>query len=127
MYPLDYLKNSINQKVTITLKCGDVYTGKMDECDKWMNIVLTSVEVVTHDNKEKTLERAMIRGNSIQSMSMPREVVDIVKSKKPENPRNGMHWRQRGGRGNYRGRGGRQNPNNNDNNNTNRTSNVIIT
>ncbi|OHS92832.1 putative U6 snRNA-associated Sm-like protein LSm4 [Tritrichomonas foetus] len=106
MFPLDYLQASSHYSVEICLKNGDTYSGILEECDKWMNFVLSSATLTTHDGKESQLERAMIRGNSVRSISMPKAVIEAVKERKTDSERTpGNHWRR--GRGNYRGgRGG---------------------
>ena len=108
MFPIDFLRSCTHQYVQVGLKNGEVYTGTLIECDTWMNLVLTSVTVTSPNHEEKKLEKAMIRGNSMKFMSMPREVVDIVKNKKTDSHRDRHTWqgRGRGGRGGG-GRGGR--------------------
>lgn len=115
MFPLDFLRNCTNQYVEVGLKNDEVYAGTLLECDTWMNLVLNSVTVTSPNHEEKKFDKVMIRGNSIKFMSMPREVVDIVKNKKTDTRRDRSNWQIRG-RGRGGGRGGRGRFNNNNNN-----------
>ena len=96
MFPLDFLRNCVHQNVQVGIKNGDVYIGTLEDCDTWMNLVLTSVTLTTANHEEKKLEKAMIRGNSVKFMSMPREVVEIVKNKKTDPNRDRQRWQARG-------------------------------
>ena len=109
MFPLDFLRSCTHQYVQVGLKNGEIYSGTLIECDTWMNLVLTSVTITTPNEEEKKVDKAMIRGNSMKFMSMPSEVVDIIKNKKPDSHHDRRSWqnRGRGGRGGGRGRGGR--------------------
>lgn len=107
MFPLDFLQNSTKKIIEVTLKNDDVYSGFLEECDQWMNMVLSKVTLTTAQQEVKNLTSAMIRGNSIKSMSMPGEVVDQVKAKASNNQHDPQWFRGRGrGRGRSRGRGG---------------------
>lgn len=138
MFPIDYLRASRKNEVIIALKSGEFYKGFLEECDNFMNIYMSSVTVQTNQDNDVSVEKAMIRGQSVKYIMMPNNVADIVKDRRrtPRNSSNNSNiihtnnnnnsysngqrgrggYGQRGGRGNgYRGnyhnngsRGGRQ-------------------
>lgn len=117
MIPNDFVRGCKNHYITVRLKNGDFYTGILDQCDNIMNFVLTNASLLKYGtNEDVKIDRAMIRGGSIQFISLSPNVTEMVKTKRadanyPTNNRGGGNQRQK--RQNY------YNDNNNNNNNGN--------
>ena len=117
MLPTDFVNQCKNQFVNVRLRNGDFYNGILDGCDFMMNFVLTNVTLQKNRSQEEiTLDRAMIRGSSIQFISLPSNITDVVKKKREDVNRplftSGQFHKQRGQNNtnnrNYGGRGGYQ-------------------
>ena len=116
MMPNDFVRGCKNHYITVRLKNGDFYSGILDQCDNIMNFVLTNVSLLKYGSQEDVkLDRAMVRGGSIQFISLSPNVTDMVKKTRadanyPSNNRGGGSQKQR-------------RPNNYDNNNNNNNNN----
>jgi len=62
--PLDILNNAKGTEVTIALKNGDIYVGKIKTFDMHLNIVLFETKQI-NDGKKEEIGAMLIRGDAI--------------------------------------------------------------
>jgi small nuclear ribonucleoprotein len=67
--PLDVLKKSVNQKLSLLLKDSRLIEGVLSGYDEYMNMVLTDVEETCGETKRR-LGTIILRGNNVVSISL---------------------------------------------------------
>ena len=63
--PLNLLIRNLNNSVTIKLKNGVEYKGRMVQCDGYMNIILERANELHNNKLAATYGNVFIRGNNI--------------------------------------------------------------
>lgn len=63
--PLNLLIRNINNNVTIKLKNGAEYKGRMVQCDGYMNIIMERATELHNGKPAATYGNVFIRGNNI--------------------------------------------------------------
>mmetsp|Transcript_5750 Transcript_5750/g.14712 ORF Transcript_5750/g.14712 Transcript_5750/m.14712 type:complete len:131 (-) Transcript_5750:289-681(-) len=74
--PIRILHEAEGHTVTIELKSGDVFRGKLDEAEDNMNCQMSSVTRTARDGKVTTLSACFLRGSQVRFVVMP----DILKN-----------------------------------------------
>jgi len=57
--------------VSIELKSGEVYRGKLEEAEDNMNCTMTGILMTCRDGSQQPLESAFIRGSHIKFLILP--------------------------------------------------------
>jgi len=115
------LHESVGHIVTVELKTGELYRGKLDEAEDNMNCQMSTVMLTARDGSQHPLEQAFLRGSHIKFVILPdmlknapmfrKELVKAgrdIGQGEDFGPGRGGRGGGRGGRG--RGRGGRGGP-----------------
>jgi small nuclear ribonucleoprotein (snRNP)-like protein len=63
--PLDILQRSINSEIIVRLKDGTEYTGELNECDSYMNMILSKAIELQNGQQVARYGEIFIRGNNI--------------------------------------------------------------
>ncbi len=63
--PIQALERAIGKRVTVRLKTGHEYNGKLILSDEHMNLLLTDCQEVEANKPLKRLGEALVRGNNI--------------------------------------------------------------
>jgi len=74
--PIKILHEAEGHTVTVELKSGEVYRGKLDEAEDNMNCQMSSVTRTAKDGKVTTLSACFLRGSQVRFIVMP----DILKN-----------------------------------------------
>eukprot|EP01097_Dermamoeba_algensis_P002591 TRINITY_DN2031_c0_g1_i1.p1 TRINITY_DN2031_c0_g1~~TRINITY_DN2031_c0_g1_i1.p1 ORF type:complete len:123 (-),score=19.17 TRINITY_DN2031_c0_g1_i1:249-617(-) len=69
--PIKVLHEAEGHIVTIELKTGEVYRGKLSESEDNMNCQLTNIIYTSREGKVSNLEHAYIRGSKIRFFILP--------------------------------------------------------
>ncbi|MBS3772679.1 MAG: small nuclear ribonucleoprotein [Candidatus Thermoplasmatota archaeon] len=70
MKPLEMVHGSIGNRVIVELRGGREYRGVLDGYDHpHLNLVLTNAEELTHGEKQRDLEKVIVRGDNIVYIS----------------------------------------------------------
>ncbi len=73
--PLTTLQKSTKKKVTVRLKNGVEYKGKMDNVDSYMNLIMTDAEELHDDGKTiANYGRVIVRGNNVLFIKLENEL-----------------------------------------------------
>jgi len=114
--PVKLLHEAVGHTVTVELKTGELYRGKLDETEDNMNCQMVNVIMTARDGSQHPLEQAFIRGSHIKFVILPDMLKnapmfrkDLVKAGREVGQREDFPGRGRGrGRGRvrniYRGR-----------------------
>lgn len=73
--PIKILHASVHHIVTVELKNGELFRGKLEEAEDNMNIHLSTITVTRADGAKEHRNYAFIRGSQIRFMILP----DILK------------------------------------------------
>ena len=63
--PLNVLAKQLNSYISITLKNGVEYRGKMVQCDGYMNIILDGASEYINNQLTTNYGSILVRGNNI--------------------------------------------------------------
>lgn len=121
MFPIEFIRECMHRVVTVSFKNGDLYSGILENCDNLANFVLTNVTVAgyrqnkdgQYEREERKLDRAMIRGSSVQCIALSGEIAEIVRSKRAIVQRQGNQNRNNSDNNHYEKQRNRPNNNNN--------------
>ena len=69
MKPMDVLQQSLHKRVLVEMKGGHSFRGNLDGFDQHLNLVLSSVEEVDHDQVTNRPGSTLLRGDSIVYIS----------------------------------------------------------
>uniref|UniRef100_A0A6B2LSD4 Small nuclear ribonucleoprotein Sm D3 n=1 Tax=Arcella intermedia TaxID=1963864 RepID=A0A6B2LSD4_9EUKA len=69
--PIKVLHEAEGHIITIELKSGEVYRGKLEEAEDNMNCTLTSITMTSRDGSTQPLENAFVRGSHIRFVIIP--------------------------------------------------------
>lgn len=74
--PIKVLHDAEGHTVTVELKNGEVYRGKLDEAEDNMNVHLSNVTKTGKDGRVNILSNCFLRGSHVRFMVLP----DILKN-----------------------------------------------
>ena len=74
--PIKVLHDAEGHTVTVELKNGEVFRGKLDEAEDNMNVHLSNCTKTAKDGKVSTLANCFLRGSHVRFMILP----DILKN-----------------------------------------------
>mmetsp|Transcript_24974 Transcript_24974/g.42696 ORF Transcript_24974/g.42696 Transcript_24974/m.42696 type:complete len:136 (-) Transcript_24974:523-930(-) len=74
--PIKVLHDAEGHTVTIELKNGEVFRGKLDEAEDNMNVHLSNCTKTAKDGRVSTLANVFLRGSHVRFMVLP----DILKN-----------------------------------------------
>lgn len=74
--PIKVLHDAEGHTVTVELKNGEVYRGKLDEAEDNMNVHLSNVTKTMKDGRVQVLSNCFLRGSHVRFMILP----DILKN-----------------------------------------------
>lgn len=63
--PLLMLQKAVNKHVSVRLKSGSEYKGKMSNVDPYMNVILADAEEYNGGNLSANFGKVVIRGNNV--------------------------------------------------------------
>lgn len=63
--PLDLLNRTLSNRVIVELRSNKEYRGILDGYDQHMNLVLKNAEELLEGKTTRTLEVAVVRGDSV--------------------------------------------------------------
>ncbi|KAK6903207.1 uncharacterized protein I303_103424 [Kwoniella dejecticola CBS 10117] len=69
--PVKLLHESLGHIVTVELKTGEMYRGKLMEAEDSLNISLREITVTARDGRVSQLEQVYIRGSMIRFVIVP--------------------------------------------------------
>ncbi|WVF71956.1 hypothetical protein IAT40_006766 [Kwoniella sp. CBS 6097] len=69
--PVKLLHESLGHVVTVELKTGEMYRGKLMEAEDSLNIALREITVTARDGRVSQLEQVYIRGSMIRFVIVP--------------------------------------------------------
>jgi len=69
--PIKILHEAEGHIITIELKTGEVYRGKLEEAEDNMNCVMSAITMTARDGSTIPLESAFIRGSHIRFVVIP--------------------------------------------------------
>lgn len=72
--PLTILQKGINKKVTVRLKSEIEYTGKMNNVDSYMNLIMTDAEEISNGKVVANYGRVIVRGNNVLFIRLENEL-----------------------------------------------------
>ena len=72
--PLTILQKGINKKVTVRLKSEIEYTGKMNNVDSYMNLIMTDAEEISNGKVIANYGRVIVRGNNVLFVKLENEL-----------------------------------------------------
>ena len=72
--PLTTLQKGINKKVTVRLKSDIEYTGKMNNVDSYMNLIMTDAEEISNGKVVANYGRVIVRGNNVLFIKLENEL-----------------------------------------------------
>jgi len=74
--PIKVLHDAEGHTVTVELKTGEVFRGKLDEAEDNMNVHLSNCTKTGRDGRVNTLSNCFVRGSHVRFMVLP----DILKN-----------------------------------------------
>jgi len=74
--PIKVLHDAEGHTVTVELKTGEVFRGKLDEAEDNMNVHLSNCTKTAKDGRVSTLANVFLRGGHVRFMVLP----DILKN-----------------------------------------------
>ena len=74
--PIKILHEAEGHTVTVELKSGEVFRGKLDEAEDNMNCQMSHVTRTARDGKVTTMQACFLRGSQVRFIVMP----DILKN-----------------------------------------------
>ena len=74
--PIKVLHDAEGHTVTVELKTGEVFRGKLDEAEDNMNVHLSNCTKTAKDGRVSTLSNCFLRGSHVRFMVLP----DILKN-----------------------------------------------
>ncbi|KAK8869537.1 hypothetical protein CI109_100628 [Kwoniella shandongensis] len=69
--PVKLLHESLGHIITVELKTGEMYRGKLMEAEDSLNISLREITVTARDGRVSQLEQVYIRGSMIRFIIVP--------------------------------------------------------
>ncbi|ODN87434.1 small nuclear ribonucleoprotein D3 [Cryptococcus wingfieldii CBS 7118] len=69
--PVKLLHESLGHIITVELKTGEMYRGKLMEAEDTLNIALREITVTARDGRVSQLEQVYIRGSMIRFIIVP--------------------------------------------------------
>ncbi|KAL7424261.1 small nuclear ribonucleoprotein Sm D3 [Cryptotrichosporon argae] len=69
--PVKLLHESLGHIITVELKTGEMYRGKLVEAEDSLNIALREINVTARDGRVSQLEQVYIRGSMIRFIIVP--------------------------------------------------------
>ncbi|CAD6576890.1 MAG: small nuclear ribonucleoprotein Sm D3 [Tremellales sp. Tagirdzhanova-0007] len=69
--PVKLLHESLGHVITVELKTGEMYRGKLMEAEDSLNIALREITVTARDGRVSQLEQVYIRGSMIRFIIVP--------------------------------------------------------
>ncbi|ORY29988.1 pre-mRNA splicing factor [Naematelia encephala] len=69
--PVKLLHESLGHIITVELKTGEMYRGKLMEAEDSLNIALREITVTARDGRVSQLEQVYIRGSMIRFVIVP--------------------------------------------------------
>ncbi|KAK1925130.1 pre-mRNA splicing factor [Papiliotrema laurentii] len=69
--PIKLLHESLGHIITVELKTGEMYRGKLMEAEDSLNIALREITVTARDGRVSQLEQVYIRGSMIRFLIVP--------------------------------------------------------
>lgn len=69
--PVKLLHESLGHIITVELKTGEMYRGKLMEAEDSLNIALREITVTARDGRVSQLEQVYIRGSMIRFIIVP--------------------------------------------------------
>lgn len=69
--PIKLLHEAEGHTITVELKSGEVYRGKLEEAEDNMNCILSGIVCTARDGSTHPLESAFIRGSHIRFLILP--------------------------------------------------------
>ena len=66
--PLDALESAVGEPVTVKLKAGSTYYGRLESFDQHMNLVLAEPEGDAGPGLETVQDTTVIRGDNVVSI-----------------------------------------------------------
>jgi len=104
--PIKLIHEAEGHIVTIELKSGEVYRGKLEEAEDNMNCIMTGIVCTGRDGANHPLENAFIRGSHIRFIILPDMLKNAPMFRKDLNRPGKLKGLQEAtGRGRGRGRG----------------------
>jgi len=117
--PIKILHEAEGHIITIELKSGEVYRGKLEEAEDNMNCVMSGITMTARDGSTQPLESAFIRGSHIRFVIIPdmlknapmfrKDLAAKIKAQAAVTKKEGGRGRGRGGRGRGMGMVGKAN------------------
>ena len=74
--PIKVLHDAEGHTITVELKTGEVFRGKLDEAEDNMNVHLSNCTKTAKDGRVSTLANCFLRGSHVRFMVLP----DILKN-----------------------------------------------
>ena len=74
--PIKVLHDAEGHTVTVELKTGEIFRGKLDEAEDNMNVHLSNCTKTARDGRVSTLSNCFLRGSHVRFMVLP----DILKN-----------------------------------------------
>ncbi|ORX59537.1 Sm-like ribonucleo protein [Hesseltinella vesiculosa] len=105
--PIKLLHEAQGHVVTLELKTGQLYRGKLLDAEDNMNIQLREITVTARDGRVSQLDQVYIRGSSVRFFIVPDMLKNapMFKQLPPPNLRGRGRGRAVPMRGGFRGRG----------------------
>ena len=69
--PIKILHESIGHIVTLETVLGEVFHGKLVDCEDNMNCIMGNITVTYRDGRTSHLEQAYIRGSTVRFLVLP--------------------------------------------------------
>ncbi|WVR05457.1 hypothetical protein IAU60_002473 [Kwoniella sp. DSM 27419] len=69
--PVKLLHESLGHIITVELKTGEMYRGKLMEAEDSLNIAMREITVTARDGRVSQLEQVYIRGSMIRFIIVP--------------------------------------------------------
>eukprot|EP01123_Difflugia_compressa_P007737 TRINITY_DN2139_c0_g1_i1.p1 TRINITY_DN2139_c0_g1~~TRINITY_DN2139_c0_g1_i1.p1 ORF type:complete len:128 (-),score=38.17 TRINITY_DN2139_c0_g1_i1:285-668(-) len=69
--PIKVLHEAEGHIITIELKSGEVYRGKLEEAEDNMNCTLSAITMTARDGSTQPLDTAFVRGSHIRFVIIP--------------------------------------------------------
>ena len=69
--PIKLLHEAEGHIVTIELKTGEMYRGRLDEAEDNMNVQMSEITMTSRDGSKHPLEHAFLRGSQITYLILP--------------------------------------------------------
>src|SRR3546814_857404 len=69
--PVKLLHESEGHVVTVELKTGEVYRGKLDQAEDNMNMHMSNIILTRRDGSTQPLEHVFVRGSHVRFLILP--------------------------------------------------------